>query len=52
MPRLDSASFRTDSGRPSSAALRTSKGMARQAIETEPRWRKALTRKRPTPVIA
>ena len=52
IPRGSSASRRTTSGRPSSSIVRTSKGIARQTIEIEPRWRKALTRKRETPGIA
>ena len=37
-------------GRSSSSIVRIAYGIARQTIEIEPRWRKALTRKRATPV--
>ena len=36
-------------GRPSSSTDLMSTGIARRTIEIEPRWRKALTRKRPRP---
>ena len=35
-----------------SSIERMSTGIARETIETSPRWRKALTRKRATPSIA
>ena len=49
IPRCSSASVRITSGRPRSSIVRTWKGIARSAIETSPRWRKALTRKRESP---
>ena len=52
IPRGSSASVRITSGRPRSSIVRTWKGIARQAIETWPRWRKALTRKRESPGIS
>ena len=49
IPRGSPASRVTTSGSPSSAAVRISKGTTRQAIEIEPRWRNAFTRKRASP---
>ncbi len=49
IPRGSSASLVTTSGRSSSATERMLKGTTRQAIEIEPRWRKAFTRKRASP---
>ena len=49
IPRGSSARVRITSGRPRSSIVRTWYGIARQAMETWPRWRKALTRKRETP---
>ena len=49
MPRSCSASWVTDSGRPSSSTALMITGMARMTIEIEPRCRNALTRKRPRP---
>ncbi len=51
IPRCSSASRRITGGRPRSSIVRTWNGIARQAIETLPRWRKALTRKRERPGI-
>ncbi len=48
IPRRSSARVRIAGGRPRSSIVRTWKGITRQTIETEPRWRKALTRKRET----
>ena len=49
IPRGSSASRVTTSGSPSSSADRISNGTTRQAIEIEPRWRNAFTRKRARP---
>ena len=48
-PRSSEASSLITSGSSSSSAVLIWKGITRQTIETEPRWRKALTRKRATP---
>ena len=52
IPRSSSASWVTISGRPSSSTDLITTGIARMTIETEPRWRNALTRKRPRPSTA
>ena len=52
IPRSSSASSETTGGRPSSSTDLIFVGIARITIETEPRWRKALTRKRARPAIA
>ena len=52
IPRRSSASLRITCGRPRSSIVRTWNGITRQTIETEPRWRKALTRNRESPRIA
>ena len=52
IPRGSSAISRTASGSPSSAIVVTPYGMRRHTIEIEPRWRKALTRKRAMPGTA
>ena len=49
IPRCSSARSRITGGRPRSSTVRTWNGIARQAIETCPRWRKVLTRNRETP---
>ena len=45
-PRSSSAICSIACGSPSSWTVRTVKGITRATIETEPRWRNALTRKR------
>jgi hypothetical protein len=52
MPRSSSARREMTAGRPRSSTVRISNGMARMTSETEPRWRKALTRKRARPSMA
>ena len=52
MPRSSSASSRMTGGRVSSSIVLIATGIARMTSETEPRWRKALTRKRARPAIA
>ena len=52
IPRSSSASEVTTSGSPSSSTDLMTTGMARMTIETDPRWRNALTRKRPRPSTA
>ena len=49
IPRSSRASSEMTGGSRSSSTLLILKGMARQTIETAPRWRKALTRKRARP---
>ena len=53
MPRSSSASSRDD-GRQAELLDRADRGTGSRGMtsETEPRWRKALTRKRATPAIA
>ena len=51
-PRSSSASSLITGGSPSSSIVRTANGITRATIETEPRWRKALTRKRARPSTA
>ena len=52
IPRSSSARSLITSGSISSSTVLTLKGMARATIEIEPRWRKALTRKRARPGTA
>ncbi len=52
IPRFSVASVRITSGRPRSSIVRTWNGITRSAIETWPRWRNALTRKRESPGIS
>ena len=52
IPRSSLARSVTASGRPSSSTDLIVKGMARMTTEIEPRWRKALTRKRARPSTA
>ncbi len=49
IPRTSFARLVTAGGRPSSSAPRMSNGTTRQAIEIDPRWRNAFTRKRARP---
>ena len=49
IPRSSSAMSLITGGSRRSATVRMLKGIARQTIETEPRWRKAFTRKRARP---
>ena len=49
-PRGSSESERTTGGRPSCSMPGDPTCTRRNTKATEPRWRKALTRKRPTPV--
>ena len=49
IPRCSSARARITGGSPRSSIVRTWNGIARQAIEMQPRWRKALTRNRDSP---
>ena len=49
MPRSSSASRATTAGRPRSSSAGTETGTDRRTRLIEPRCRKALTRKRPTP---
>ncbi len=51
-PRSSSARSSITGGRPSSSTLRTERGITRATIEIDPRWRKALTRKRASPGTA
>ncbi len=51
-PRSSSASSPITGGSPSSSTVRTANGITRAAIETEPRWRNALTRNRARPSTA
>ena len=48
-PRSSSAMSSIACGRPSSSIVRTVNGITRATIETEPRWRNALTRNRASP---
>jgi hypothetical protein len=52
IPRSSCASSLMTGGRLSSSVVRMLNGIERQTIEIEPRWWKALTRKRPSPSIA
>ena len=51
IPRSSSASSRMTGGSESSSIVLIDTGMARMTSETEPRWRKALQRKRARPGI-
>ena len=51
MPRSSSASSRMTGGSWSSSTVLIETGIARMTSEADPRWRKALTRKRARPGI-
>ena len=48
-PRSSSAIVSITEGSPSSSIVRTVNGITRATIDTEPRWRNALTRNRARP---